>query len=85
MIVKFHPAENLFLKKKRQLGLDDVQIGKDAIFALAQALDAKGLAWAEEALKAFLKDNEERRRLLRIPELKRLKDKHVTEALNGGH
>ncbi len=83
MIVKFNPAEQLFLKKKRHLGLDDVQIGKDAIFALAQALDAKGLALAEKALKAFLKDNEERRRLLRIPERKRLTDKHVKEALDG--
>jgi hypothetical protein len=83
VIVKFNPAEQLFLKKKRHLGLDDVQIGKDAIFALAQALDAKGLALAEKALKAFLKDNEKRRRLLRIPERRRLTDDDVEVALEG--
>lgn len=49
MIVKFHPAQELFLKAKRRLGLDDVQIGKDAIFALAQAMEAAGLARAEAA------------------------------------
>ncbi len=84
MIVKFHPAQELFLKAKRRLGLDDVQIGTDAIFALAQAMEAAGLAWAEAAFAAFREDNKDNgRRGPRLRDLRRLTDKHVEEALNG--
>ncbi len=82
MIVKRHAARNLLLEAKKQLGLDDVQIGEDAVFRLAQALEAQGVALAETALKALGEDNEDRRRL-RLADLKRLTDAHVEEALNG--
>ncbi|MEE9267904.1 MAG: hypothetical protein V3U70_00685, partial [Thermoplasmata archaeon] len=67
---------------KRRLGLDHVQISEDAVFALAQALEAQGLAWAESAFAALGEDNLERGRL-RLDEIKRLSDTHVAEALDG--
>ncbi len=85
MIIKRHPARELFLAIKRRRGLDHVQVGEDAVFALAQALEAQGLAWAEGAFAALGEDNEDRRRLLRIPERKRLTDAHVKEALDGDY
>ena len=84
MIVKRHPARELFLKAKRRLGLDHVQVSEDAVFRLAQALEAVGQAWAESAFAAFREDNEDRQRL-RMADLKRLTDEHVEEALNGEH
>ncbi len=80
MIIKRHPSRELLLATKRRLGLDHVQVGEDACYALAQALETKGLAVAESAFAALREGNEERRRL-RLADLKRLTDKHVEEAL----
>ncbi len=82
MIVTVHAARELFLEAKRQLEVD-VHIREVAVFRLAQAMDVYGLALAAAALAAFRQDNEGRRRLLRIPERKRLTDRHVQEALDG--
>ncbi len=82
MIVKRHPARELLLATKRKLGLDHVQIGEDACFALAQALEAQGLAWAEIAFAPFQEDSVERRPP-RLADLKRLTDEHIMEALDG--
>ena len=82
MIIKPHPARELFLKTKRRLDLVDVQIGEDAVYALARELEAVGLAWAEGAFASLQEDNAERRRL-RLDDVKRLTDRHVEEALNG--
>ncbi len=82
MIVKRHPARELLLAAKRRLGLDHVQVSEDAVFVLARALEAQGLAWAESAFAAFLEDNQDRARL-RLNDIKRLSDTHVAEALDG--
>ncbi len=82
MIVKRHPVRGLLFAAKRRLGLDHVQISEDAVFRLAQALEAQGLAWAESAFASFRQDNEERRRV-RLKDIKRLTDAHVEEALDG--
>ena len=82
MIVKRHPVRELLFAAKRRLDMDHVQVSEDAVFALAQALEAQGRAWAEGAFAAFREDNEDRRRL-RLGDLKRLTDEHVEEALNG--
>ncbi len=82
MIVTVHAAREIFLEAKRRLDAD-VHIGELAVFRLAQAMDAYGLALAAAALEAFGEDNEKRRRLLRIPERKRVTDRHVQEALDG--
>ncbi len=84
MIVKVYAAREIFLEAKRRLDAD-VHISEVAVFRLGQAMDAYGLALAAAALEAFRKDNEERRRLLRVPARKRLTDRHVEEALDGGH
>ncbi len=76
-------AKGLLLEAKGKLGLDDTQISVAAIYRLAQAMDAYGLALAAAALEALGKDNENRRELLRIPERQRLTDDHMTEALEG--
>ncbi len=82
MIVKRHPVRELLLAAKRRLGLNHVQVSEDAVFALAQALEAQGLAWAESAFAVFQEDNQARARL-RLTDIKRLTDEHVEEALNG--
>lgn len=82
MIIKRHPVRELLLAAKRRLGLDDVQVSEDAVFRLAQALEAWGLAVAQAAFEALGEDNEERRRL-RLSALIRLTDEHVEEALDG--
>ncbi|MEE9174072.1 MAG: hypothetical protein V3U30_03740 [Thermoplasmata archaeon] len=82
MIMKRHPVRELLLAAKRRLGLDHVQVSEDAVFRLAQVLEAQGLALAESAFAAFRENNVERRRL-RLADLKRLTDAHVEEASNG--
>ncbi len=82
MIVTVHAAREVFLEAKRRLGVD-VHIRELAVFRLAQAMDVYALDLAAAALAAFGEDNEKRRRLLRIPERRRLTDKHVKEALEG--
>ncbi len=76
-------AKGLLLEAKRKLGLDDTQISVAAIYRLARAMDAYGLALAAAALEALGEDNEKRRRLLRIPERRRLTDDDVEKALDG--
>ncbi len=83
MIIKAHPARELLFAAKRRLGLDHVQIGEDAVFALARELEAQGRAWAEAAFASFLEDNQDRQRL-RLSDLRRLSDTHVKEALDDG-
>ena len=82
MIVKRHPARELLSAVKGRLGLDHVQIGEDAVFRLAQAMDAYALSLAAAAFEALGEDNENRRRL-RLADLRRLTDRHVEEALDG--
>ncbi len=84
MIIKRHPARELFLAIKRRAGLDHVQVGEDAVLALARHLEAVGLAWAEGAFAALGEDNEDRQRL-GLRDIKRLTDEHVKEALNGDY
>ncbi len=83
MIIKAHPARELLQQAKRLLGLDDVQIGGDAVYALARELETQGRAWAEAAFASFLEDNQDRQRL-RLSDLRRLSDTHVKEALDDG-
>ncbi len=80
--MKAHAARELFLEAKRRCDAD-VHISKVACFRLGQAMDAYGLALAAAALAAFDEDNEKRRRLLRIPERRRLTDDDVEVALEG--
>lgn len=82
MIVTVHAAREIFLEAKRRRDAD-VHISEVAVFRLGQALDAYALALAAAALEAFDEDNANRRELLRIPERRRLTDKHVEEALEG--
>ncbi len=82
MIVTVHAARELFLEAKKRLEAD-VHIREVAVFRLAQAMDAYGLALAAAALEAFDEDNAKRQRLLRIPARRRLTDDHVQAALEG--
>ena len=82
MIVTVHAARELFLEAKRRCDAD-VHITEVAVFRLAQAMDVYGINLAAAALEAFDEDNANRRELLRIPERRRLTDKHVEEALDG--
>ncbi len=82
MIMKAHAARAIFLEAKRRCDVD-VHISEVAVFRLAQAMDAYGLALAAAALEVLKLENENRRRLLRIPAHKRLTDDDVEEALKG--
>jgi hypothetical protein len=77
-----HAARAIFLEAKRRCDAD-VHISNVAIFRLGQAMDAYGLALAARALAVLEEDNEKRRRLLRIPERRRLTDDDVEVALEG--
>ncbi len=81
-MVKPYTAKELLLEAKKRLDAKDVQISGTAAYRLAQEMDAYGLSLAVAAFEAFGKDNQERGRLLRIPERKRQTDRHVEEALD---
>ncbi len=81
MIVKPYAARQLFIQALKNLDLD-VHLSEAAVFRLARALEAYGRDLSEESLRAFLRENEDRKRL-GIPRLRRLRDEDVEEALDG--
>ena len=76
-------AKGILLEAKRNLGLDGVQITGAAVYRLAQALDAWGLALAASALEVLKLENEDRGRL-RLDPVRRLSDRHIEEGLDHG-
>jgi N-methylhydantoinase B/oxoprolinase/acetone carboxylase alpha subunit len=82
MIVKPYAGRNLLSSALNELELAGVQISEAAAVRLAQVVEAYGKDVARRALRAFLDENEQRRRL-RIPQLKRLSDRAIEEALDG--
>ncbi len=82
MIVKRYAARQLLVQAIDDLDLHDVHLSGEAVFRLAQAIEAYGRDLSERALRAFLGENEDRRRLS-IPRLRRLRDEDVEEALDG--
>jgi hypothetical protein len=80
MIVKPYAARRLLVEALKDLDLD-VHLSEAAVFALARGLEEYGRRAARRSLEAFLKENDHRRRLC-IPRLRRLTDAAVEEALD---
>ncbi len=76
-------AREILLEAKRKLGLDDTQISGASIYRLSQVMDAYGASLATSALEVLKLENADRR-LLRLDPLRRLSDRHIEEALDGG-